>query len=103
MKYQFIYDSKESKFCSVDCYYVYDTRDGKRVTDVYDNTTCIHIDRHKRIIYFYGMHTDYHWILEKQVFFNIINEFLELADAFGIIGYHIDEDCVGGKIYYKYN
>ena len=100
MRYQFLYNSKESRYCNVDCYYIYDTKEKQYVHDVYGNTGCIHIDRHKRIIYFYGMHTDYHWILEKY-YYDIIKDFLELAEAFNIIGYHIDEDCVGGKIYYK--
>jgi hypothetical protein len=32
-----------------------------------------------------------------------MQEFLDLAEAFEVIGYTVDEDCVGGKIYYKYN
>jgi hypothetical protein len=47
------------------------------------------------------MHIKEHWILEKY-YFNIIQEFLDLAEAFEVIGYTVDEDCVGGKIYYKY-
>lgn len=101
MRYQFVYNAKESRFCGVDCYYVYDALEKQNVVDVYNNQTCIHIDRQKRIIYFYGMHTDYHWILEGY-FNDIINYFLELAEAYDIVGYYIDEDCIGGKIYYKY-
>lgn len=100
MRYQFIYNSKESRFQNTECYYVYDTVNKEDVTDLFNNRTCIHIDRKNRIIYFYGMHVDYHWILEKH-YFEIINEFLDLAVTYDIIGYTIDENCVGGKIYYK--
>ena len=101
MRHQFLYNTKESRFCGVDCYYIYDTKTEEYITDIYNNVTCIHIDRLAKRIYFYGMHTDYHWILEKN-YFKMINEFLSLAEAFDIIGYTIDEDCIGGKIYYKY-
>ena len=47
------------------------------------------------------MYVDYHWILEKN-YNDIINEFLDLADVFNVIGYTVDEDCVGGKIYHKF-
>ena len=46
------------------------------------------------------MHVDYHWILNK-FFYAIILEFLNLSDAFNVLDYTIDEDCVGGKIYYN--
>ena len=101
MRYQFIYNSKESRFQNTECYYVYDTVNKEDVTDVFNNRTCIHIDRKNRIIYFHGMFTDYHWILEGY-FNDIINEFLDLADVFNIIGYTVDEECVGGQIYYKH-
>jgi hypothetical protein len=47
------------------------------------------------------MFTDYHWILERY-FNDIINEFLDLADVFNVIGYTVDEECIGGQIYYKH-
>lgn len=101
MRYQFIYNAKESRYCGVDCYYIYDTKDKKHVYDLFENIGCVHVDRQKKIIYFYGMHVKEYWILEKY-YFDIIQEFLDLAEAFEVIGYTVDEDCVGGKIYYKY-
>ena len=101
MRYQFVYNSKESRYYKAECYYIYDTVNKEEVVDVYNNRTCVHVDRENRVIYFYGMFTDYHWILERY-FNDIINEFLDLADVFNIIGYAVDEDCVGGKIYYKF-
>jgi hypothetical protein len=47
------------------------------------------------------MHVDNHWILEKY-YYDIIEEFINLAELYDIIGYKVDEDCVGGRIYYKY-
>lgn len=101
MRYQFIYNSKESRYYDSECYYIYDTINKEEVTDVYNNRTSIHVDRKNRVIYFYGMFTDYHWILERY-FNDIINEFLDLADVFNIIGYTVDEECIGGQIYYKH-
>ena len=101
MRYQFVYNSKESRYYNAECYYIYDTINKEDVVDVYNNRTSIHVDRKNRVIYFYGMFTDYHWILEGY-FNDIINEFLDLADVFNIIGYTVDEDCVGGKIYHKF-
>ena len=101
MRYQFVYNSKESRYCNVECYYVYDTVYKEEVTDLFNNRTCVHIDRKNRVIYFYGMYVDCHWILEKN-YNDIINEFLDLADVFNVIGYTVDEDCVGGKIYHKF-
>lgn len=101
MRYQFVYNSKESRYYKAECYYIYDTVNKEEVVDVYNNRTCVHVDRGNRVIYFYGMFTDYHWILERY-FNDIINEFLDLADVFNIIGYTVDEDCVGGQIYYKH-
>lgn len=101
MRYQFIYNAKESRYCGVDCYYIYDSKNKKYVYDLFENIGCVHIDRKKKIIYFYGMYFEEHWILEKY-YFDIIQDFLNLAEAFEVIGYTVDEDCVGGKIYYKY-
>ena len=44
MRYQFVYNSKESRFCNVECYYVYDTVYKEEVTDLFNNKTCVHID-----------------------------------------------------------
>ena len=52
MRYQFIYNAKESRYCGVDCYYIYDTKDKKYVYDLFENIACVHVDRQKRIIYF---------------------------------------------------
>ena len=101
MRYQFVYNSKESRYYDSECYYIYDTINKEDVVDVYNNRTSIHVDRKNRVIYFYGMFTDYHWILEGY-FNDIINEFLDLADVFNIIGYAVDEECIGGQIYYKH-
>ena len=100
MRYQFVYQAKESRFSKLETYHIFDTKTNEFVYDVYNNVGCISLDRKNRRIYFYGMHTDYHWILEK-FYFEIIEEFLDSAIAFDIIGYTVDEDCVGGKIYYK--
>ena len=100
MRYQFIYQTKESRYSKLETYYIFDTKTNEFVYDVFNNVGCISLDRQNKIIYFYGMHTDYHWILEK-VYYKIIEEFLDLTIAFDIIGYTIDEDCIGGKIYYK--
>ena len=103
MRYQFLYNTKESKcYNNCECYYIYDSKNKDYVYDVFNNVGCIHIDRSRRQIYFYGMHVDNHWILEKY-YYDIIKEFLTLAEAYDIEGYHIDEYCVGGEIYYKYN
>lgn len=101
MRYQFIYHSKESRFSKLETYHVYDTKYQEYVYDIYNNVCCVSIDRDERIIYFYGMHVDSHWILEKY-YYDIIEEFINLAELYDIIGYKIDEECVGGQIYYKY-
>ncbi len=101
MRYQFVYNAKESRYSKMESYYIYDTKDKKYIFDMYNNIGCISLDRDNRRIYFYGMHVAEHWILEN-FYLEIIQEFLELAEGFNIVGYTIDEDCVGGKIYYKY-
>ena len=102
MRYQFIYNSKESRYAKLETYYVYDVHEKKYVHDVYNNVCCVALDRDNKTIYFYGMHVDYHWILDK-FFYEIILEFLNLSDAFNVLDYTIDKDCVGGKIYYNNN
>ena len=49
MRYQFVYNSKESGYYNVECYYVYDTVYKEEVTDLFNNRTCVHIDRKNRI------------------------------------------------------
>ena len=55
MRYQFIYNAKESRFSGEECYYVYDTKDKNYVFDLTNDITCFHINRERKIIYIYGM------------------------------------------------
>ena len=101
MRYHFIYNSKESRYSKLETYYVYDTQERNYVYDENKNVTCVALDRDHKVIYFYGMHTSSHWIL-KGFYNDIILSFLNMVDAFNALDYTVDEDCVGGKIYYQF-
>ena len=49
-----------------------------------------------------GMDADGHWILEKNYYFKIIQEFVNDLKRYDCEGYLIYEDTTGGQIYYKY-
>jgi hypothetical protein len=100
MRYEFLYDSKESRYSGIEKYYVYDTVSKDYVYDIHGNKTCVGINREYETIYFFDMHIGEHWILEK-FFLCIIEEFISRAEMYGIINYRIDDLCIGGQIYYK--
>ena len=55
------------------------------------------------MIYFMNMETDGHWILEKNYYYKIIQEFLKQTERYNCKDYLICGDCSGGELYYKYN
>ena len=102
MDIQFIYDTVASNYSNLDCYGVYDFTDNNLIYDVKSNKTLVMLDRNNKIIYFMGMETKGHWILAKNYYFKIIQDFVNNMDKYGCEDYLIYEDCTGGKIYYKY-
>lgn len=100
---EFIYNSKNSRYSTLECYDIYDTNDLELVYDLKYNRSYIGIDRKNKTIYFMSMDAEDHWILEKQYYFKIIKEFLANASVYDCEGYTVNADCTGGKIYYKYN
>ena len=99
---QFIYDVVESNYSNFECYSVYDFINNGLVYDLKEHKTMAMIDRRNKIIYFMGMKTEGHWILEKNYYYKIIQEFVNNLDRYGCEGYLIYEHCSGGEIYYKY-
>lgn len=102
MNIQFIYDVVESNYSNLDCYSIYDFTNNELIYDVKSNKSLIMIDRNNEIIYFMGMETEGHWILDKTYYYKIIQEFINNSEKYGCKNYLIYEDCTGGKIYYKY-
>ncbi len=103
MDIQFIYDVVESKYSNLECYSIYDFKNNDVVYDTKSNKSLIMIDNKNKIIYFMGMETEEHWILEKHYYYKIIQEFIDNSERYGCKDYLVFEDCSGGKIYYKYN
>ena len=99
---QFIYDVVESNYSNLECYSVYDFINNGLVYDLKEHKTMAMIDRRNKIIYFMGMDADGHWILEKNYYFKIIQEFVNDLKRYDCEGYLIYEDTTGGSIYYKY-
>ena len=97
----FIYDSKESRFSNLECYYIYDTKTNEIVQDVKLTKSMISIDRSKKLVYFTGMETENHYILAKMYFYKIIKQFLD-DEASECNNYTVVKNCTGGEIYYKY-
>lgn len=100
MRYQFAYNSKESRYSGQEIYYVYDTQSKDYVYDIKHDIASISIDRNAQVIYFNGMDIEEHWILSKY-YQCIIDEFLSLACVFNIVGFRVAEESTGGQIYYK--
>ena len=98
----FIYDSKESIFSNLECYYIYDIKNNEIVQDIKLTKSLISIDRSKKLVYFTGMETEDHYILAKMYFYKIIKQFLE-DEASECNNYTVVKNCTGGGIYYKYN
>lgn len=103
MNIQFIYDLVESNYSNLDCYSIYDFENNNIVEDVKLNKSLVMIDRNNKMIYFMGMETEEHWILAKNYYFKIMQEFVNNMERYGCKDYLIYEDCSGGLIYYKYN
>lgn len=99
----FIYDSKESRFSNLECYYIYDTKTNEIVQDIKLNKTVVGIDRKNKLIYFMGMETEEHYILAKQYYYKLIQQFLNDAKNYSCEGYDIFYGTTGGMLYYKYN
>ena len=97
----FIYDSKESRFSNLECYYIYDTKTNEIVQDIKLTKSMISIDRSKKLVYFTGMETENHYILAKMYFYKIIKQFLD-DEASECNNYTVVKNCTGGEIYYKY-
>ncbi len=100
MRYQFAYNSKESRYAGQEIYYIYDTKDEDYVYDIKHDIASISIDRDAQVIYFNGMDIEEHWILSKY-YQSMIEEFLSLACVFNIVGFRVAEECTGGQIYYR--
>jgi hypothetical protein len=100
MRYHFTYNSKESRYCGQEVYYVYDIKEKDYVYDIKYDIASISIDRDARAIYFNGMDIEGHWILFKY-YQGIIDEFLSLAYVFDVVGFRVAEECTGGQIYYQ--
>lgn len=98
---RFIYDTKESRFSNMECYYLYDVKTNEIIYDVKLNKTMIMIDRPNKLIYFMGMETEEHYILEKQFYYKLIKQFIE-DEAYECNNYTVMKNCTGGEIYYKY-
>ena len=98
----FIYDTKESRYSNLECYYIYDTKNNEIVQDLKLTKTMISIDRDNKLIYFTGMETEDHYILAKMCFYKIIKQFLE-DEIYECNNYTVVKNCTGGEIYYKYN
>ena len=102
-QFMFIYDTTESKYSNLECYFIYDLTTNELVQDVKLNKTMIRIDRNNKIIYFMNFETEDHWILEKNYFMKIIQKFMDQADDYDCENYTICPDTSGGELYYKYN
>lgn len=102
MGIQFIYDTVESNYSNLECYSVYDFEENKLVEDVKLNKTLVMLDRNNKIIYFMNFEVDNHWILAKNYFIKIIQEFMKRAKDYNCEDYTVYKDCTGGQIYYKY-
>ena len=94
----FIYDTKESRFSNLECYYIYDIKNNEIVQDIKLTKSLISIDRNNKLIYFTGMETEDHYILAKMCYYKIIKQFLE-DKAYECNNYTVVEDCTGGEIY----
>lgn len=103
MNIEFIYNVVESKYSNLECYSVYDFRDNNLVEDIKLNKVSIMLDRKNKMIYFMNMNADGHWIIEKNYYYKIIQEFLKQAEKYDCKDYLICGDCSGGELYYKYN
>ena len=102
MNIQFIYDIVESNYSNLDCYSIYDFTTNELVHDVKLNKSVVRIDRNNKIIYFMGMETEGLWILEKNYYYKIIQEFMNNLEMYNCNGYLVYEDTTGGQLYYKY-
>ena len=100
---QFIYDTKESKYNNLECYSLYDPKMKETIYDTNLEKSMVAIDRRNKLIYFLHMETEEHWILEKNFYFKIIENFLKDAKYYDCENYTVFKDCSGGQIYYKYN
>lgn len=103
MNIEFIYDLVESRYANLESYSVYDFGENKLVEDVKLKKTLIMLDRKNKLIYFMNMECETHWILEKQYFYKIIQEFMKKVKDYDCEDYIVHPDCTGGEIYYKYN
>jgi hypothetical protein len=99
---EFIFDAKESNYSKLECYRIYDFATNELVQDVKLNKSVVRIDRKNKLIYFMNMNCETHWILEKQYFYKIIQEFMKQVEDFNCKDYTICQDTSGGEIYYKY-
>lgn len=102
MDIQFIYDVVESNYSGLECYSIYDFVNNDVVYDVNSKKCTIALDIKNKIIYFLNMETEEHWILEKQYYYKIIEEFMNNTERYGCKDFIVFEDCSGGQIYYKY-
>ena len=102
MNIEFIYSTTESKYSKLECYEIYDFEENELVKDVKLNKIMIALDRNNKLIYFCGMECGTHWILEKNYFYKIIQEFMKKMKDYDCEDYTIYQDCTGGQIYYKY-
>jgi hypothetical protein len=102
MNIEFIYNEGESKYADLECYTIFDFEENKLVYDVKLNKSIVRIDRRNKIIYFVGMHCETHWILERNYFYKIIQEFMKRVEDYNCKDYIVYQATSGGEIYYKY-
>ena len=50
-----------------------------------------------------GMETEDHYILAKQYYYKLIQQFLNIAENYFCEGFDIFHGTTGGMLYYKYN
>ena len=98
----FIYDSKESRFSKLECYYIYDSVNQEILEDNKLNKCSICLDRENKLIYFMGMEVGEHYILEEQFYIKIIKKFMDERKCYNCEDYDVFMGTTGGMMYYKH-